>query len=241
VVYTGAGISTSAEIPDFRGPEGVWTTKDKGKKPKAFKSILDIRPTFAHYAITELARRGMVKFVVTTNFDGLHWRSGLPVHLLEELHGSCFSLCCQQCQKFSRRPYEVIGSETHRTGELCEWCGNELLETGVAFGEGYRSDLEPIITQYHAERADLAIVVGTSMCVQSAAMYPLQVVGKGNLVLVNAQNTPVDDLVNVRLYGKTDLFFGLLMQELGIGEFDRKTDVRVELAAKRTRKGRHYK
>jgi NAD-dependent SIR2 family protein deacetylase len=108
----------------------------------------------------------------------------------------------------------------------------------VAFGEGYRSDLEPVVTQYHSERANLVIVVGTSMCVQSAAMYPFQVVGKGNLVFVNAQNTPVDNLVNVRVYGKTDLFFELLIQELGIPEFDREKDVRAELAAKYKKKGR---
>lgn len=80
VIYTGAGISTrfvleiglllmlaSANIPDFRGPQGVWTLRDKGKYRNKAKGLNDARPTFAHYAITDLVRRGLIKFVVTTN------------------------------------------------------------------------------------------------------------------------------------------------------------------------------
>jgi NAD-dependent SIR2 family protein deacetylase len=226
VVYTGAGVSTSAQIPDFRGPSGVWTLRDKGETRRSNFSITDVKPTFAHYAITELVRRGMVKFVVTTNYDGLHWRTGLPLNLLEELHGCAFSLYCPNCGQFFRRGYRVEGhNDFHVTSELCSWCGTGLVDTGVAFSEGYRSPLEPVITRFHAEKADLALVLGTSMCVQSAAMYPMQVVGKGNLVLVNIQHTPVDDLTNVRIFAKTDDFFRALMRELQITQFDTKTDV----------------
>jgi NAD-dependent SIR2 family protein deacetylase len=227
VVYTGAGISTSADIPDFRGPTGVWTLKDKGLAWTSHKTILEVKPTYAHYAITELAKRGMVKFIVTTNVDGLHWRTGLPDPLLEELHGSLFTELCPRCRQLFRRQFVVygVGGADHITGRKCEWCGEALVDTMVAFCESYRSDLEPVVTEFHARRADMALVLGTSMCVQSCAMYPMAVVEDGNLVLVNLQRTPVDDLASVRCFCKTDLFCQMLMQELGITEFDRQTDL----------------
>jgi hypothetical protein len=70
----------------------------------------------------------------------------------------------------------------------------------VAFDEGQKSDLEPVVTLYHDKRVDLRIVVGISMCVESAVMYPLQVVGKGNLVVRGTENILLDDLVNVLVW-----------------------------------------
>jgi NAD-dependent SIR2 family protein deacetylase len=228
VVYTGAGISTSANIPDFRGPQGAWTLRDKGKRSAGW-DLDSTRPTFAHYAITELARRGIVRYVVTTNCDGLHWRTGLPESLIEEFHGSMYKAYCPNCRQFFRFAHEVWGSDFHVTQLLCSFCGTNLLSTGVAFSEGYRSPLEPIVARLNAEHADVALVLGTSMCVQSAAMYPLQVVGKGKLVLVNMQRTPVDDLTDIRIFQKTDEFFQRLMPELGITTIDTTTDVLAKL------------
>jgi NAD-dependent SIR2 family protein deacetylase len=225
VVYTGAGISTSASIPDFRGPNGAWTNRDKGLVAPQDARFSDANPTFAHYAITELVKRGMVKYVVTTNCDGLHWRTGMPVTLLEELHGSEFSLYCPRCMTWTRTLGSEVDYDDHVTDEVCKWCGAELLSTGVAFCESYRSPQEPIVTRFHAESADLALVLGTSMTVQSAAMYPMQVIGKGKMVLVNIQHTPVDEFSDVRVYARTDDFFRLLVEELGIRDFDTETDV----------------
>jgi NAD-dependent SIR2 family protein deacetylase len=237
VVYTGAGISTSANIPDFRGPKGAWTMRDKGEAMEPW-DMATVRPTFAHYAITELVRRGLVRYVVTTNCDGLHWRTGLPEGLLEELHGSLYKLYCPNCQQFFRVPYDAddrfeaaAADDRHLTNVPCRWCGTSLLTTGVAFSEGYRSPLEPVVTRFHSEQADLALVLGTSLCVQSSSMYPMLVVGKGKLVLVNIQHTPVDDLTDVRIYAKTDEFFRALMQELEIGAFNQKTDALRALKA----------
>jgi mono-ADP-ribosyltransferase sirtuin 6 len=231
VVYTGAGISTSANIPDYRGPSGVWTLKDKGQSAPEWPPTEEIVPTYAHYAVTELVKRGRVRFVVTTNVDGLHWRTGLPPHLQEELHGSAFKLYCENCASFIYRPYVVINpAGTHESDEKCDWCGAPLIDTLVAFSESYRSPLEALVLKHQMERADLAIVLGTSLCVQSAAMYPTLVVGKGNLVIVNGQVTPLDSLASVRIFARTDLFCEVLMQELGIAEFDRTTDVLARLA-----------
>jgi NAD-dependent SIR2 family protein deacetylase len=231
VVYTGAGVSTSANIPDYRGPTGVWTLQDKGEevheRPLGGQEIL---PTYAHYAITELVRRGRVRFVVTTNLDGLHWRTGLPPHLLEELHGSAFKLYCENCGSYFYCPYLCMDYvNTHETGEECEWCKSPLVDTVVMFSEAYRSPVEELLLRHHAEKADLAIVLGTSLCVQSAAMYPTLAVEKGDLVIVNGQQTPLDNLSSVRVYARTDLFCELLMEELGIQAFDQTTDVLTRL------------
>jgi NAD-dependent SIR2 family protein deacetylase len=151
-----------------------------------------------------------------------------------------FTVFCPNCKGFYRRPYEIDDGEGHQTDETCKWCGCGLIGTGVAFSEDYRSALEPVVTKFHAESADLAIALGSSLCVQSSSMYPIEVVGKGNLVVVNAQHTPVDYLTNVRIFGKTDLFFELLMQELGIRKFDRETDVLARLKNKFKVKGLRY-
>jgi len=81
IVFTGAGISTSAGIPDFRGPEGAWTLQAQGRqRTTAAVSTLQAIPTATHMALVELQNRGLMKYLVSQNCDGLHRRSGiLPV------------------------------------------------------------------------------------------------------------------------------------------------------------------
>jgi Sir2 family len=95
VVHTGAGISTAAGIPDFRGPDGDWTRLMRRQPP--LPCAVDAGPTQAHLALTELVRRGLVHHVVTQNVDGLHEKSGLPRDCLSEIHGSCFGHYCYEC------------------------------------------------------------------------------------------------------------------------------------------------
>ena len=88
VAFTGAGISTSASIPDFRGPNGVWTLKAQGKKPKSRMSFDDAIPTPCHMTLKELQDQGLLKYVVSQNVDGLHRRSGIRKECISELHGT---------------------------------------------------------------------------------------------------------------------------------------------------------
>lgn len=98
VVHTGAGISTSAGIPDFRGPNGVWTLEEKGEKPSMNIAFEDAVPTKTHMALKALIDAGHVKYVVSQNIDGLHMKSGLSREHLSELHGNIFVENCNKCR-----------------------------------------------------------------------------------------------------------------------------------------------
>ena len=78
VVHTGAGVSTAAGIPDFRGPKGVWTLEEKGQSPQLDVTFDEARPTLTHMALLKLVNEGLVQYVVSQNVDGLHLKSGLP-------------------------------------------------------------------------------------------------------------------------------------------------------------------
>ena len=91
--------------------------------------------------------------------DGLHWRSGFPEHMMEELHGSAYTEHCPFCHKHYRRLNEVErGSPDHFTDNLCDFCGNKLMDTSVNFNDNYRNPLEGSVVEFHSNYADLVIV-----------------------------------------------------------------------------------
>ena len=87
VFLTGAGISTESGLPDFRGPEGIWTRQGK-ELPTKFRLFTSVEPNAGHRAIVELQNLGKLRFLITQNVDNLHLRSGIRPELLAELHGN---------------------------------------------------------------------------------------------------------------------------------------------------------
>ena len=100
VFFTGAGISTESGLPDFRGPDGVWTRRDGGLAPKPMKTSWDaVAPNSGHSAIVELQKMGKLKFLISQNVDNLHLKSGIRPEILAELHGNMTKMRCTRCTR----------------------------------------------------------------------------------------------------------------------------------------------
>lgn len=223
VAYSGAGISTSAKIPDYRGPQGVWTLKEKGLNPHSMIDLEQAVPTLSHVSLVTLQHLGAVKFVVSTNVDGLHRRAGTSAEGMSELHGNCYKETCAKCQREYLRTYDCTrtGStfNAHKTGRVCEnpGCGVELCDTIIHFGEDLpRNELDKAHKQ--ATASDLSIVLGTSMRVHPACDLPLIPVRakKGKLVIINLQKTHYDHEAALRIWAPCDIVMQMLMQELNV-------------------------
>ena len=84
VFHTGAGVSTSAGIPDFRGPKGVWTLEERGETPQMDITFDDAKPSLTHMALVKLVKENVVQYVISQNVDGLHLKSGLPRYRIKD-------------------------------------------------------------------------------------------------------------------------------------------------------------
>jgi len=219
VVYTGAGISTSTGLPDYRSEDGVWTMLDKGLSPKKL-DIEKVTPSYSHMALCALNKAGKLGCVVSTNIDGLHMRSGLPKDKLAELHGNAYTEKCEKCNVVYLRTFDCTASgskASHKTDRQCEKCSSQLYDSIINFGEDLPED-EFNNALKHSETGDLALVLGTSMRVQPASKLPASIYKKpgGKMVIVNLQKTPFDEHSHIRIQANVDDVMGLVMQELGI-------------------------
>jgi len=135
--YTGAGISTSCKIPDYRGPKGVWTMQSIGKKMEKSISLTLALPSPCHYSLVKLHEDKILKCTISTNVDGLHKRSGIPDEQLLELHGNIYLEKCVKCKHEYFRKFSVGSGRNHETGRKCEQkgCDGKLLDSIIHFGE----------------------------------------------------------------------------------------------------------
>ena len=187
VMFTGAGISTESGLPDFRGPDGIWTRQAQGL-PLPRRDFSSVEPNAGHMAIVELQKLGKLSFLISQNIDNLHLRSGITPDLLAELHGNVTKLRCKRCQA------EMDGSAGLDT---CP-CGGRLVSSVVDFGQTLpRKALAD--SYWHSQHCDLFIVVGSSLVVYPAADMPREAVQSGaRLVIINEGETPLDRLAHLR-------------------------------------------
>lgn len=234
VIYTGAGISTSASIPDYRGPNGIWT---QIKKTGSFSitKVLDLsnaEPTFTHMAIKELARRRIVKHVVSQNCDGLHLRSGIAQNNLSEIHGNMYIEVCPTCERQYFREADVTQRTCrfrHKTGRRCHTClepDNNLIDTIVLYGERSRTKwpMNWERASKAADQADLIICMGSSLKTlrRYGCLWPANYSSKKSkspetkLVIINLQHTSKDKNAFMKINGKCDTVMASVMRRLKI-------------------------
>jgi NAD-dependent SIR2 family protein deacetylase len=192
VVFTGAGISTESGLRDFRGPDGLWTRRDKGLStpPMDFSSV---EPNAGHMAIAELQNLGKLAFLISQNVDNLHLKSGIKPELLAELHGNITKVRCSKCEF-------TMDNSGDRT---CPLCGGTLAPSVVNFGQSLpRKDLSDSYS--HSQRCDLFVVAGSSLVVYPAADMPQVALQAGaKLVIINQGETPFDSLAQLLFREKT--------------------------------------
>lgn len=188
VFFTGAGISTESGLPDFRGPDGVWTRRDKGLGPVEF-DWAEARPNASHTALAELQRMGRLDFLISQNVDNLHLESGIDPQLIAELHGNVTMLRCRDC-----------GFKCDNFPDLltCPICNGKLGSSVVNFGDPMpQGEVEE--AEAHARRSDLFVVVGSSLAVYPAADMPRVALRAGaKLVLINQGETPLESDCDLR-------------------------------------------
>lgn len=220
LVFTGAGISTESGIPDFRGPNGLWTRVDPDdfnihryltnrevrvngwgmhQRGELWGARSTVMPNSGHRAITDLWLAGLVSGCITQNVDGLHQMAGLPDEAVAEVHGNVRKAHCLDCG--STWPTERV-LEWVDAGEEdphCPECGGLVKTTTVMFGELLPDDQVARALGF-AEDADAVLAVGTTLSVYPAANFAIDAVRNGApLVIVNRGPTEHDGSAAVKL------------------------------------------
>ena len=229
LVFTGAGISTESGIPDFRGPNGVWKTRDPQRytidryladrdvrverwQDRLSSALADVQPNPAHLAVTRLQQGGLAPVVVTQNIDGLHQKAG-TVNVIE-LHGTSAEAACLDC---SRRMPIDIALDRVREGDLdphCELCGGLLKTATISFGQPLvAADMDAAMEE--ARRCDVCLTVGSTLSVWPAAAVPVEAIRSGGrLVIVNDGATGLDEMATCVISGRAGTVMPALVEAL---------------------------
>jgi NAD-dependent deacetylase len=219
VVLTGAGISTESGIPDFRGPDGVWTKNpdaarlahidhyvgDPEVRKRAWQSRLrsemwQAGPNDGHRALVTLEQRGKLHALLTQNIDGLHQAAGTDPALIVELHGTAREVVCLSCGERAPMERALARVSSGEQDPPCRGCGGILKSATVSFGQNLVPD--DLARAYAvAESCDLLLAVGTSLGVYPAAdTVPAALEAGAKLIIVNNEPTPFDRYAAVVLH-----------------------------------------
>lgn len=220
VVLTGAGISTDSGIPDFRGPQGVWTRNPEAEKMATIQHYLsdpEVRrrswrsrlenpawqaePNAGHRAVVDLQERRKLHAVVTQNVDGLHQRAGVAPERVIEVHGTMWFTRCLDCQ--DQRPM-AEALERVRAGEEdppCLVCGGIIKSDTISFGQ----NLVPAVIDRAmtvSQECDLLLAVGSTLSVYPVAgCVPLAARNGARVLIVNGEPTEMDSVADLVLRG----------------------------------------
>jgi NAD-dependent deacetylase len=221
VALTGAGISTESGIPDFRGPQGLWTKDPEAEKTATLEYYMndpDVRrrswqnringqyftaePNAAHRALVELERKDALHALVTQNVDGLHLMAGTTPEIVVEIHGTVHDVKCMQCGWRGPMGPTLDRVRAGEADPACLDCGGILKSATISFGENLVvDDLDR--SQHAAARADLFLALGTSLGVYPAAALPEIALSRGaRLVIVNEEPTPYDPAASAIVRGR---------------------------------------
>ena len=211
-VLTGAGISTDAGIPDFRGPQGLWTKDPAAQALFTIDRYLadpDVRrrawqerlhhpawgavPGPGHHALVTLERTGRLRAICTQNIDGLHQAAGSDPNLVLELHGTLHEAVCLSCGRRTPMPEVLARVEAGEEDPPCTGCGGIQKSATVSFGQSLDPDVLGAAVQAAAD-CELFLAVGSSLVVMPVAgLCSIATRAGARLVVVNAEPTPYDD------------------------------------------------
>ena len=235
VVFTGAGISTDSGIPDFRGPNGVWTRNPAAEKYSTLSNYLSdpelrraawqnrltspnwhARPNDGHRAIVSIERAGKLHALVTQNIDELHQRSGVPADKVVEVHGTMRWSRCWGCNE--RLPMQEVLDRV-RAGEddpPCRRCGGILKSDTISFGQALVPEVIERALEV-AEECDLLLAIGSTLSVSPANnVVPRAKAAGGTVVIINGDPTEMDHYADARLMGPITPILGQLVSRAGL-------------------------
>jgi NAD-dependent deacetylase len=221
LIFSGAGVSTASGIPDFRGPNGVWTRRRPvyydeflaseaarveywDYKLETWEIYQRAQPNAVHHAVAALEHAGKALAVVTQNVDGLHRRAGTSPERLIELHGTDLLVECQACHATSEPAAHFDRFRATGVAPRCG-CGGLLKAATISFGQPLRAaDLDRAAAA--ADHADLVVALGSTLSVYPAASIPLRAAERGTpYVIINRGATEHDDLRGVTLRLESDV------------------------------------
>ncbi len=215
VVLTGAGISTDSGIPDFRGPQGVWTKNPKAEKlsdiryymadPEvrklAWLSRMDhtawkAKPNTGHLALVELEKRGKLHALITQNIDELHQMAGNSADKVIEVHGTMRKVVCMACGMTAPMQKALDRVRAGEEDPPCRDCGGILKSATISFGQQLVPEVIDAALRAAAE-ADLFLAIGSTLQVYPVAgAVPLARDAGARIVIINAEPTQFDDIAD---------------------------------------------
>jgi len=219
-ILTGAGISTDSGIPDFRGPQGVWTKNPEAEKMATLQIYMadpDVRklawqsrlksaeigakPNLGHAALVELERLGKLHTLITQNVDGLHLEAGHTAEKIVEIHGTMREVVCMECDERAAMERALARVRKGEEDPACRSCGGILKSATISFGQGLVAD-DLMRAQAAAENCDLMLAIGTTLAVHPAAsVVPLAKQAGARVVIINADPTEMDGLADAIIRG----------------------------------------